>query len=150
MNHLDLDIRSEFYVRTNLHRAVTRERTISLKWESKELQVIKMWTSEEKERNRCTPHNIFNFSCAIPPVWTSARSLKSCNTDSKETRGTLCSVQLWSWERGRETEEMKSISYNPKNAAKFKDSIDNIVKAISFFFLYWLNPKTGWERCIHG
>lgn len=52
-------------------------------------------------------------------------SLNNCNTDSKETRGTLCHVQLWS---GEERQEMKSISCNAKNAAKLMDPSNTTVK----------------------
>lgn len=113
-----------------------------------------MWTSEENEWNRCTYCGIFNFSYAIPPVWTSARSLNSCTTDSKRTRATLCSVQLWGWECGMERQKrLKAFFGNPKNAAKFKNPSDNIVKAILGFFLYWLKYRmrkgyTQWaETC---
>lgn len=110
-NNLDLDTRSKFYVRTNLHKTIRRGRNIMLKWESKKQHVIKMWTSEQNEWNRFTYCGIFNLSYAIPPVWTSARSLKSCTTDSKRTRATLCSVQLWGWDCGMEGQKrLKAFS----------------------------------------
>lgn len=83
-NCSDVDIRSKFYVRTDLHGTI-KWRKRSLKWESKKLHVIKIWPSEEKERNGCTCHGIFNFSSATPPAWTSA-------TQTARKQEALCAV----------------------------------------------------------
>lgn len=71
-------------------------------------------------------------------------SLNKCNTDSKETRSTLCSVQLQS---GEERQEIKSVSCNAKNAAKLKDPSNTTVKGILVFFLLWLSAQAAGERC---
>lgn len=70
-------------------------------------------------------------------------SPNKCNTNSKETRGTLFSVQLWSEE---ERQEMKSISCNAKNAAKLKDPSDTTGKENLFFPVVTQCPAAR-ERC---
>lgn len=51
------------------------------------------------------------------------------------------------WNGG--TEKIKSIFGNLKNAAKFKNPSDNIVKAIWGIF-FCSDSNTGWERGIHS